>query len=226
MSNLQRATDSNPIYRQTSGARIVCDIADVGFTDAIEIRQIIQALELQNRYEISEALLAVGAGYAAVIIRNALIARLVLLVGRVFDASCNGELHVSRAMELMKDNAVRSEIEARGRKDLLAEAFKRWTKLKSDQRLGRIKKLRDRYAAHLGDFNSVIPTLELQEFFDFSRDTTAVIDMLARATGTRTQCLDSWDEELKESAVAFWQPWHSVHLVFEQFRNHSSSGSR
>jgi hypothetical protein len=115
MSNLQRATDSNPTYRQTSGARMICDIADIGFTDAIEIRQIIQALELQNRYEISEALLAVGAGYAAVIIRNALIARLVLLVGRVFDASCNGELHVSRAMELMKDNTIRSEIETRGR---------------------------------------------------------------------------------------------------------------
>jgi hypothetical protein len=122
MSNLQRTTDSNPTCRQTSGARTVCDIADIGFTDAIEFRQIIQALEFQNRNEISEALLAVGAGYAAIIIRNALIARLVLLVGRVFDASCNEELHVSRAMDLMKDNAVRSEIETRGRKDLLAES--------------------------------------------------------------------------------------------------------
>jgi hypothetical protein len=73
---------------------------------------------------------------------------------------------------------------------------------------------------------SIIPTLELLELFGFSRDTTAVIDMLARATGTRTQCLDSWDEELKESAVAFWKPWHGVHQVFEQFRNHVGSGLR
>lgn len=123
MPNLNRATDSNPTCREDSRARTVCEIADVGFTDAIEIRQIIQSLELQNQNEISEALLAVGAGYAAVIIRNALIARLVLLVGRVFDGSCHGELHVNRAMELIKDNAIRSEIEARGRKDLLAESF-------------------------------------------------------------------------------------------------------
>jgi hypothetical protein len=226
MPGVQRAIDSNPAGRDRVGARMVCDITDTGFTDAIEIRQIIQALELQNRSEVSEALLAVGAGYAAVTIRNALIARLVLLVGRVYDHSGNGELHISRAMELMKDGAVRSEIETRGRKDLLAESFKRWKKLKDDQRLGRIKQLRDRYTAHPGNFNNAIPPLEFQELFDFARDTTAFMDTLARATGTRTQCLDSWDEELNESAAAFWQPWQGVHLVFERFRNQADSARR
>jgi hypothetical protein len=223
MPNLQQAIHSNPASREDLGTRTVCEIADTGFTDAIEIRQIVQALELQNRNEVSEALPAVGAGYTAVTIRNALIARLVLLVGRVYDHSGNGEPHIGRAMELMKDGAVRSEIEARGRKDLLAEFFKRWGKLKGDRRLKRIKQLRDRYTAHLGKFNNAIPPLEFQELFDFARDTTAVMDTLARATGTRTQCLDSWDEELNESAAAFWQPWQSAHLVFERFRSQVDS---
>jgi hypothetical protein len=226
MPGVQRAINSNSTSRDSVGARTVCDITDIGFTDAIEIRQNAQALELQNRSEVSEALLAVGAGHAAVTIRNALIARLVLLVDRVYDHSGNGELHVSRAMELMKDGAIRSEIETRGRKDLLAESVKRWGKLKDDRRLGRIRQLRDRYTAHPGTFNNAIPPLEFQELFDFARDTTAVMDTLARATGTRTQCLDSWDEELNESAAAFWQPWQSVHLVFERFRSQADSARR
>jgi hypothetical protein len=226
MPSIQRAIDSNPKGTDGGSARTVCDITDIGFTDAIEIRQIVQALELQNQSEVSDALLAVGAGHAAVTIRNALIARLVLLVGRVYDHSGNGGLHISRAIELMKDAAVRSEIESRGSKDLLAESVKRWGKLKNDQRLGRIKQLRDRYTAHPGNFNNAIPALEFQALFDFARDTTAVMDTLARATGTRTQCLDSWDEELHESAAAFWQPWQSVHLVFERFRNQADSAGR
>jgi hypothetical protein len=226
MSNRQRSINPNPASQEDVRANTVRDIADSGFTDAIEIRQIIQALELQNTNEVSEALQAVGAGYAAITIRNALIARLVLLVGRVYDHSGHEELHVCRAIELLKDVTVRLQIEARGRKELLAESLKRWAKLKDDQRLKRTRQLRDRYTAHPGKFNSAIPPLEFQELFDFARETTAVMDALARATGTRTQCLDSWDEELNESAAAFWQPWQGVHLVFERFRNHVDSARR
>lgn len=218
MPILQPAISSSSTYRESIGARTVCDIADIAFTDAIEIRQIIQALELQNRNEISEALLAVGAGYAADVIKNALIARLVLLVGRVFDGP-GAILHVGRAVELMKDSAVRSEVETRGRRDLIVESLKRWSKLKDDPSLDRIRQLRDEYLTHSESSNGVIPHLKFPELFEFARNTTAFIDTLARATGTRTQCLDSWDEELNESALAFWQPWQGVHLVFERFRS-------
>ncbi|MDB5599758.1 MAG: hypothetical protein JWN71_1802 [Xanthobacteraceae bacterium] len=57
---------------------LVCSFADQGYQDAIQIRQLVQLLRRQNEGSINAQLNEAGAGQAAGVARNALIANLVL----------------------------------------------------------------------------------------------------------------------------------------------------
>jgi AbiU2 len=186
---------------------IVYEISDVGFTDGIEIKQLIQLLEIQNNEGVNEALNLNEAGSAGLILRNALISRLVLLVSRVHAPSREHDMHVGRAFDLLKDGAIGAEIETRGPLGSLRDAIETWQKLKGDHRLPKIKQFRDKYTAHLGKPKPEIPLPEFSELFSFARDTTKLLDQLARATGSRCEGLDTWDDQLRESAKTFWKPW-------------------
>jgi hypothetical protein len=186
---------------------VVYTISDTGFMDGIEIRQIIELLNVQNNGSINDAISKTDATTAATILRNSLITRLVLLVSRIYAPVREHDLHVGRAFELLKEAAVKAEIETRGPHGSLKEAVNAWRKLKADPRLPKVKQFRDKYTAHLGKPNSQIPLPEFQELFSFARETTVLLDHLARATGARTERLDTWDFQLRESAEAFWAPW-------------------
>jgi hypothetical protein len=192
------------------GQTAVFEISDLGFQDAIEIRQIAKLLEFQNEDSVRDALEEKEADTASLMMRNALISRLVLLVSRVYASpSRDTDLHVGRAIELLNDDAVRTEIEMRGPPGSVAHALDLWKRLRGDHRLSRIKHFRDRYTAHLGKPNPEIPLPEYNQLFEFARETTVLMDALARATGARTEGVDTWDEQLQNSAAAFWLPWNS-----------------
>jgi hypothetical protein len=195
------------IDEQEPGQTIVDKISDDGFVDGIEIRQIIELLEVQNNGGSNEAISKTEANTAAMMLRNSLITRLVLLVSRIYAPSRKDDMHVGRAFELLKDTAVKAEIETRGPEGSLNEALEIWRKLKADHRLPKVKQFRDKYTAHLGKPNPQIPLPEFQELFSFARETTVLLDQLARATGTRTEGLDTWDYQVRASAEAFWAPW-------------------
>lgn len=186
----------------------IYDISDTAFTDAIEIRQLIVLLQIQNSGNVNGCLNRKSAGTAASIMRNALITRLVLLVSRVYDQSkYETDRNVGRAITLLADSAVKAEIASRGPPGSLDTTLDLWSKLKGDVRRERTKHFRDRYTAHIGEPNPNIPLPEFQELFAFARETTDLMWALARSTGARTQGIDAWDEELRESAEAFSAPW-------------------
>jgi hypothetical protein len=189
------------------GQTIVYEISDNGFVDGIEIRQIIEVLRVQNSEGINDALSKADAAAAAMMVRNGLISRLVLLVSRIYAPARKDDMHVGRAIELLKDTAVKAEIETRGPGGSLNDALETWHKLKGDNRLSKVKQFRDKYTAHLGKPNPQIPLPEFQELFSFASDTTVLLDQLARATGARTEGLDTWDYQSRASAEAFWAPW-------------------
>jgi hypothetical protein len=189
------------------GQTIVYEISDNGFVDGIEIRQIIEVLCVQNSEGIDDALSKADAADAAMVVRNGLITRLVLLVSRIYARSQEHDMHVGRAFELLKDSAVKTEIETRGPQGSLNEALETWRKLKGDHRLPKVKQFRDKYTAHLGKPNPQIPRPEVQELFSFALETTVLLDQLARATGARTEGLDTWNYQVQESAQAFWAKW-------------------
>jgi hypothetical protein len=192
---------------QEPGQTIVDKISDGGFTDGIEIRQIIELLEVQNNGGLNEAISKTNATTAAMVLRNSLITRLVLLVSRVYAPPREHDMHVGRAVELLKDSAVKAEIETRGPPGSLNEALETWRKFKADHRLPKLKQFRDKYTAHLGKPNPQTPLPAFGELFSFARETTVLLDQLARATGARTERLDTWDYQVRESAAAFWAPW-------------------
>jgi hypothetical protein len=66
------------------GQTIVDKISDGGFVDGIEIRQIIEILRVQNEGDVNNELSKTDATTAAMMVRNGLFTRLVLLVSRVY----------------------------------------------------------------------------------------------------------------------------------------------
>ena len=191
---------------ETPRQTVVCEISDTGFMDGIEIRQILQLLEIQNGNGVNDAL-SKTAETAGLIVRNGLVARLVMLVSRVFGTPREDDLQVGRAFELLKEPAVLNEIRTRGPSGSVDDAIATWQRLKSDPRLPKLKQFRDKFTAHLGKPNPQIARLKSNELVSFAHETTVLLDKLARATGAREQRLDAWDYQLKEAAEAFWKPW-------------------
>jgi hypothetical protein len=195
------------VTEEEPGQTTVDKISDGGFTDGIEIRQIIELLRVQNEEGVNDELSKTDPATAAMMVRNSLFTRLVLLVSRIYAPSRKDDMHVGRAFELLKDTAVKAEIETRGPDGSPNEALDTWRNLKADNRLQKVKQFRDKYTAHLGKPNPQIPLPEFQELFGFARETTVLLDQLARATGTRSEGLNTWDYQVRESAAAFWAPW-------------------
>lgn len=189
------------------GQTTVYEISDQGFGDAIEIRQIVQLLQIQNSQQVRESLEENDAETAALIVRNSLLTRLVLLISRAFSDSRDSDLHIGRAIALLKDGAVRAEIETRGPPGSVTHALEIWTRLKGDHRLWSILHFRDKYTAHLGNPKPHISLPEYQQKFDFAREASNLMSVLAIATGAKTEGIDTWDDELHLSASSFWSPW-------------------
>ena len=139
------------------GQTIVDKISDGGFVDGIEFREIIEILRVQNEAGVNESY-ETDAATAAMMVRNGLVTRLVLLVSRVYAPTRKHDMHVGRAFELLMDSAVKAEIEMRGPGEYLDEALESWQKLKDDDRLPKIKHFRDKYTAHLGKPDPQFPS--------------------------------------------------------------------
>jgi hypothetical protein len=189
------------------GQSIVYEISDVGFTDGIEIKQLIHLLEIQNNEGVNDTLNLKDAGSAGAILRNAMLSRLVLLVSRVYGTPREHDMHAARAFHLLKEPAVKAEMAGRGPPGSLSHAIETWERLRSDHRLPKIKQFRDKYTAHLGKPRPDIPLPEFRELFSFADDTTKLLGQLARATGARWEGLDTWDDQLQDAARKFWKPW-------------------
>jgi AbiU2 len=189
-------------------ASVVYEISDAGFTDGIEIKQLVQLLEIQNNEGVNNALNLAEADTAGLVLRNSMITRLVLLVSRVYALSREHDMHVGRAFDLLDENpAVKADMAGRGPPGSLNRALETWRSLRGDHRLPKIKQFRDKYTAHLGKPKPEISLPEFRELFSFAHDTTQLLDQLARATGARREGLNTWDNQLQDSARKFWKPW-------------------
>jgi hypothetical protein len=118
--------------------------------DAVEIRVLIALLKGQNEGAVNKRLTEARAGRAALAFRNALIARLVLLVARAYAEPRDGDQHVHAAACLLKDKVTREIFETGDGAQKLAEFDAHWAKCRGDHRLPPIKLFRDKYTAHVG----------------------------------------------------------------------------
>jgi hypothetical protein len=195
------------IMTAAENARLVQNLSDKAFCDAIEIKTLIEVMERRTR-EIDQRLHNAGAKHAATFVMNSLLTRITLMVAGAYGPVCNeGDKHIRYAFDLLKDPATRAEVAMMGSESELAEAEAKWKICDSDTRLPRIKHFRDKYTAHTSEPNPHLPLPQYDELFPFARETIAVMGKLALATGARTENVDDWDQGNSESAEAFWKPW-------------------
>lgn len=185
-------------------------IADEGFSDALEIMQLIALMKAQNTNNVNKGLTKEGAGRAAITARNALITRLTLLVVRCYAKPRDGDLHIRRAFDIIaKDNRISEELMRRHSGETLKAAQAMWHLCRGDHRLQRLEHFRDKYTAHLSEPNEDIPLPKYDELFPFATETAKLMESLAHAVGANTHKLSDWDGEINGSAEALWKPWAS-----------------
>lgn len=185
-------------------------IAENGFSDALEIMQLIALLKAQNSNNVNKALSKAGAGRAAIAARNAFIARLTLLVVRCYAKPRAGDLHIRQAFNLIsKDQRVRDELARRNSGATVKDAEDRWLLCRGDHRLKSLEHFRDKYTAHLGEPEEDIPLPKYDELFPFAEETAKLMQALANAAGVNTHKLSDWSDEIVGSAEALWEPWKS-----------------
>jgi hypothetical protein len=138
------------LLSKTRHEETVRKIAELALGDAIEITLLIALIEGQNAGGVNKQLNDAGAGSSAMVLRNALISRLVILIARAYAVSKHGDLHLRVAACLLKDNVTRQIFGSGNGAEKLAAFDAHWAKCRGDHRLPAIKDFRDKYTAHLG----------------------------------------------------------------------------
>jgi hypothetical protein len=190
---------------QPRPAETVRKVAELALSDALEITMLIALMEGQNTGGANSKLNEAGAGAAARILRNALIARLVTLVARAYATAQRGDLHLRVAACLLQNNETRQIFESGNGGEDLAAFNTQWIKCRGDHRLPPIKVFRDKFTVHLGEPKDISETT-YRDLFAFGAATAKAMELLALATGHAVKPLNT-DPGLLSSPVAFWAPW-------------------
>ena len=204
------------------------EISNRAFDDAIELLQLIEVMQGQNKDDINAKLSEAGAAGAALVVRNGVQSRIILFLAGAYAVPRPGDLHLRRAFDLLKQPGVRKELGLRGSPTILDEAEKLWARCKSDHRLPVIKHYRDKFTAHLSTPRDDVALPKYDDVFSFAHETMKAVDTLARGTGARTESLYDWQEESARSAARFWsslavtrykgrQSAKAVELTFKPF---------
>jgi hypothetical protein len=185
--------------QQQHHAERVRTVAELALGDAIEITVLIKLVERQNSNGLNEALSRAGAARAAIVVRNALIARLVLLAARAYAEPKDGDLHLRVAQVCLKDKTTREIFQANAAK--LAEFDEQWTKCRGDHRLPKINDFRDKFTTHLGEPKN-LDAATYRKLFDFGAETAKCMELLALATNVAVAAIDT-DPDVLSSPEAF-----------------------
>jgi hypothetical protein len=182
---------------------VVQKIAADGFVDAIDALSIIETLEAGNTLAAVAAVNAAHTDAVAQCIYRALWSRLILVVTRAYAAARPGDQHAQCAFDLLKNPAIRQDVEKAGDAAALAEAIALWAKCRGDHMLNSIRAFRDKQIAHWGQMRVQAPIINY--LFTFSRATADALERLAQWSGVVTLSLDSQLLGYSQKADRFWQ---------------------
>jgi hypothetical protein len=189
-------------------AETVRKVAELALSDAVEITLLIALMKEQNTGDVNKKLNDAGAGRAAMVARNALIARLVTLVARAYANVKQGDLHLRVAAELLENNTTRQVFGGNNGAAKLKAFDEHWKKCRGDHRLPGIKQFRDKYTAHLGEPKE-IKEATYSDMFGFGAASAKAMELLALATNTAVNPINT-DDELVTAPKEFWAPWKDV----------------
>lgn len=190
--------------------KLIEEIASEGFLCALEILQLIELMDKQNTGRINGNLSDSGAARAGIVVRNALIARITLLVAGAYSPARPGDKHLRRAFDLLGDPRTCAAVEQQGSKAALDEAINLWQALNADGKRSTIKHFRDKFTAHSAEPQPGVPLPSYGDMFDFAKRTASLMEKFAHAAGVTTETLDDTADWRLDSAQAFWEPWEFV----------------
>lgn len=183
-------------------AKLVQDIAAGAFRDAIDVLSIIEALEAGNTPTAVAAVNAAGTAAVAECVYRALWSRLILLVTRAYANARPGDLHVQYAFDLLKDTALRTQVEKSGDATALAKAIRHWAKYRGDSRLNVMREFRDKQIAHWGQMKTQAPVIN--DIFAMSHATATGMELLTQGAGVVTLSIASQLVGYRQKADRFW----------------------
>lgn len=190
---------------QIRPAERVRKVAELALEDAVEITLLIGLMEGQNTGGVNTQLNEAGAARSAMVVRNALLSRLVILIARAYAPPKEGDLHLRVAASLLEDNRTRQVFGAGNGAAKLAAFDERWRKCRGDHRLQAIKDFRNKYTAHLGEPKDIEETT-YRDLFAFGAETAKALELLAQATGIAVEPIET-DPDLISSPEVFWSRW-------------------
>jgi len=119
------------------------EVAKLALDDSVEITLLMALMQGQNTGGVNEGLNEAGAGAAAKVARNALTARLVMLIARAYARPKYGDLHLHVAACALKDGTARQIFMNTNGAEKLTAFETQWSKCRGDHRLPAIKDFRD-----------------------------------------------------------------------------------
>lgn len=183
--------------------QLVLDLSTEAFADAIDMLSIIETLEAGNTPAAVAAVRAAKTDAVAVCIYRSLWSRLLAIISRAYADARSGDRHAQYAFDLLKNSAVRAEVERLGNPTALAESIARWTRCRGDHRLNAMRTFRDKQIAHWGELTKPPPIIN--DIFAVTRSTAAALERLAQGTGAVTLNLDSQLMVYRDKARRFWE---------------------
>jgi len=186
-------------------AQVVREIAAAAFKDAIDMLAIIEVLEAGNAPDAVASSRSNRTEQVVKCISRALWTRLVVIVTRAYATNPRpGDRHAQYAFDLLKDPAVRLELETMG-SDLstLDEAVAVWAKCRDDHRRQLIHDFRDKQVAHWGIQDHPSPVID--NIFAVTKATATALERLAQGTGVVGLSVDSQLGVYRDAANRFWR---------------------
>ena len=193
---------------KTTGTAIEDDdrvrkIATLCYRDCDEAVAIIEYLEAGNSHD-AEAAFLDGHGHLPLLIRKAMMQRLLMSIMRMYDKRHIDRETLPRAFELLNNPIVYRAVCAQGIGLRLDAAIARWKVMQIDPVLTKMRAVRDYELAHTIPSKAGEARPRTMDFFCIARQTIALIEELAAGSGVVSVSFEHARGIWAQRAEAYW----------------------
>jgi hypothetical protein len=181
----------------------VRNIAKLCYLACDEAVAIIEFLEPGNAAEL-EAAFERGSGHLPILVRKAMMQRLLMAIMRMYDQPGSDRETLPRAFELLGAPNVYQTICSGGDKLQLDAAIELWTVMQNDPELTKMRTVRNFELAHTIPSKAGKARPQTMNFLRVTQHTITLAEKLAAGTGITCVSLDHAKGTWAQRATAYW----------------------
>lgn len=181
----------------------VREIAKLCYLACDEAVAIIEFLEAGNTPEV-EVAFASGGGHFPILVRKAMMQRLLMSIMRMFDTPGSDRETLPRAFELLENSAVYQAVCTLGDSFRLNAAVERWKLMQVDPALVEMRTVRDYELAHTIPSKAGKARPRIMDFFCVARQTITLAEDLAAGSGIAFVSLEHARKIWAARATPYW----------------------